>query len=195
MTTFGVVWLVLVLLGLLAAVEAQEAKKVSRIGVILGGTLAARQSQLDAFRQGMRDRGYVEGSNIVFVIRAPESEGDAPFAEFAADLVRLKVDVLVVQATGPVLAAKKATSTIPIIMAPASDPLGTGIVTSLARPGGNITGVSLLTEELNGKRLQLLSEIVPGISQVAILWNPGNPANPPELGRAEATARGLKVSC
>jgi putative tryptophan/tyrosine transport system substrate-binding protein len=192
-TRVGVVSLVLVVLVSLAAVEAQEAKKAPRVGIVLGGPLASRQSQLDAFRQGMRDLGYIEGRNIIFEIRAPENEEDTRFAEFAADLVRLKVDVLVVQATGPILAAKKVTNTTPIVMAPASDPLGTGIVNSLARPGGNITGVSLLTEELSGKRLQLLSEIVPGISRVAILWNPANPAISSELRRVEAAARALKV--
>ena len=192
-TRFGVVSLVLVVLVSLAAVEAQEARKAPRVGIVLGGPLASRQSQLDAFRQGMRDLGYIEGRNIIFEIRAPENEGDTRFAEFAADLVRLKVDVLVVQATGPILAAKKVTNTTPIVMAPASDPLGTGIVNSLAWPGGNITGVSLLTEELSGKRLQLLSEIVPGISRVAILWNPANPAISSELRRVEAAARALKV--
>jgi putative ABC transport system substrate-binding protein len=166
---------------------------VYRIGVLLGGTLPSRQSQFDAFRQGMRDLGYVEGRDIVFEIRAPEREEDAPFAELAADLVRLKVDLLVVQATGPILAAKKATSAIPIVMAAASDPLGTGIVTSLGRPEGNITGVSLLSEELSGKRLQFLSEMVPGMSRVTVMWNPANPANPPELARVEAAARALKL--
>jgi putative ABC transport system substrate-binding protein len=172
---------------------AQQPAKIPRIGILLGGTLASRQAQLDGFRQGMRDLGYVEGRDIILEVRAPERDEDAPFAELAADLVRLKVDVLVVQATGPILIAKKATSTIPIVMAPASDPLGTGIVTSLARPGGNITGVSLLSEELSGKRLQLLSEIVPGIARVAVIWNPASPANPPELRRVEAAARTLKV--
>jgi putative ABC transport system substrate-binding protein len=193
MRHLGTAALALLLLVAAVAAEAQQAGKIYRIGVLLGGALPSRQSQLDAFRQGMRDLGYVEGRDILFEIRAPEREEDAPFAELAADLVRLKVDLLVVQATGPILAAKKATSAIPIVMAPASDPLGTGIVTSLARPGGNITGVSLLSEELSGKRLQFLSEMVPGISRVAVMWNPANPANPPELGRVEAAARALRL--
>jgi putative ABC transport system substrate-binding protein len=190
----------IVLLGALAlaprTLRAQPkagAGKVWRVGVLLGGTLASRKAQLEAFLQGMRDLGYVEGRHVVFEIRAPERDEDAPFAELAAELVRIKVDILVVQATGPILAAKKATGTIPIVMAPASDPLGTGIVSNLARPGANITGVSLLTEELSGKRLELLSELVPGISRVAVIWNPGNPANTPDLGRVETAARALKV--
>ena len=190
---FGIVALSLILVAAPVVAVAQPAKKVYRIGILLGDTLASRRAQLDAFRQGMRDLGYVEGRDLVFEIRAPEREGDAPFAELAADLVRLKVDILVVQATGPILAAKKATGTIPIVMAPASDPLGSGIVTSLARPDGNITGVSLLTEELSGKRLQFLGEMVPGISRVAVMWNLANPANAPELARVEAAARALKL--
>ena len=173
--------------------EAQQAKTISRIGIILGGTLISRQSQLDAFRQAMRELGYSEGQNVVFEVRAPEGEEDARFAEFAIELVRLKVDVLVIQATRPILAAKQATTTIPIVMAPASDPVGAGLVTSLARPGGNITGVSLLTEELSGKRLQLLTEMVPGISRAAIIWNPASLSNPPELAREEAAARALRI--
>ncbi len=163
------------------------------MGVVLGGPLASRQSHLDAFRDGMRALGYMEGRNVAYEIRAPKGDDDAPFAEFAADLIRLQVDILVVQATGPILAAKQATSAIPIVMAPASDPLGTGIVTSLARPGGNITGVSVFSEALSGKRLQLLSELVPGISRVAIIWNPGNPSNPGDLERVKAAARTLNV--
>ncbi len=189
----GGVALWLVLLTTLVDAEAQQAKKVYRVGIVLGGTLASRQSQLDAFHQGMRELGYVEGRDVIFEVRAPQREDDAPFADLAADLVRRQVDVLVVQATGPILAAKMATTTIPIVMAPASDPLGTGIVTSLARPGGNITGVSLLSEELSGKRLQLLSEMVPGITRVAVMWNPANPANAPELGRIEAAARASRI--
>ena len=141
----------------------------------------------------MGELGYLEGQNVVFEVRAPEGEDDARFADFIVELVRLKVDVLVVQATRPILAAKQATTTIPIVMAPASDPVGAGLVASLARPGGNITGVSLLTEELSGKRLQLLSEMVPGISRAAIIWNPASLSNPPELAREEAAAQVLKI--
>ncbi len=184
---------VLTLLTASRLAEAQQAKTMFRIGIVLGGTLSSRRAQLDAFRQAMRELGYLEGQNIVFEVRAPEGEEDARFAEFAAELVRLKVDVLVVQATRPILAAKQATTTIPIVMAPASDPVGAGLVANLARPGGNITGVSLLTEELSGKRLQLLSEMVPGISRAAIIWNPASLSNPPEIAREEVAARALRI--
>jgi putative ABC transport system substrate-binding protein len=183
----------LALLTIPCLADAQRTKPMFRIGIVLGGTLASRRSQLDAFREAMHELGYLEGQNVVFEIRAPEGEEDARFTEFAVELVRLNVDVLVVQATRPILAAKEVTTTIPIVMAPASDPVGAGLIASLARPGGNITGVSLLTEGLSGKRLQLLSELVPEISRAAIIWNPASLSNPPELAREEAAARALRI--
>ena len=127
---------VLALLVVSRLAEAQQAKTIFRIGIILGGTLVARQSQLEAFRQTMRDLGYAEGQNVVFEIRAPEREEDARFAEFADELVRLKVDVIFAFTTSGAQAAKKAAKEIPIVMGASGDPVALGFVESLARPGG-----------------------------------------------------------
>ena len=124
-----------------------------------------------AFRQGLRDLGWVEGKNIRIEYRYAEGRNDR-LTDLAADLVRLKVDIIVTAVTPDVSAAKNATSTIPIVMAAAGDPVATGLVDSLARPGGNITGLSQMNPELAGKRLELLKEIVPQLSRVAVFWNP-----------------------
>ena len=151
--------------------DAQPPKTPPTIGCILPGPLAPRMYQWDAFRQGLRELGYVEGQNIRLEFRAPEREGD-PSDGLAAELVRLKVDVLVA-ATDPVVqAAHRATETIPIVMISGQDPVGRGLVASLARPGGNITGLSIATIDLAPKRLQLLTEIAPRVRRVAVLWNP-----------------------
>ena len=146
--------------------------------------------QWDAFRQRLRDLGYVEGQNIVLEIRAPEREG-ASFDGLVADLIRLNVDVIVASGVAAILAAKRATSTIPIVMSPGSDPIRLGIVASLARPGGNVTGVSIMVEDLNPKRLQLLREIAPKASRVAVLWN--QPSGPAQLQAVEATATAMGI--
>ena len=160
------------------AVEAQRAGKVYRIGV-LGNTPPATSPETlriwEAFLQGLRERDWVEGQNIVFERRFAEGRAER-FPDLAAELVRLKVDIIVASATPGSLAAKRATTTIPIVMAVIYDPVGSGLVASLARPGGNVTGVSWLGPELSAKRLELLKEAVPVISRVAVLWNPSNPA-------------------
>ena len=130
----------------------------------------------DALLDGLRERGYREGQNLVFERRF--SEGNAErFPELAAELIRLRVDCIIVPTTPAALAAKHATQTIPIVMTAAIDPVGAGLVASLARPGGNLTGLSSLGPELSGKRLELLKEVVPGLTRVAVLWNAANPAN------------------
>jgi putative ABC transport system substrate-binding protein len=176
------------------AAGAQQAGKVSLIGY-LAADLAANTHRLDAFRQGLRDLGYVEGQNIV--IESRSAEGDlARLAALAAELVRLKVDVLVGDSTPPALAAKHATRTIPIVLAAAADAMGSGLVASLARPGGNITGLSFLGPETVAKCLQLLKELVPGITRAAVLSHPGNPSEATRkiiLKETEVAARALAL--
>ena len=158
----------------LAARAQQPSAKIPRIGYLSpssasGGFLARDE----AFRQGLRDLGYVEGRNIVIEYRFAEGKFDR-LPELAAELVRLEVDVIVAVVTQASLAARHATTTIPIVMLAVSDPLGSGLIASLARPGGNITGTSSMTAEVVGKSLELLKETVPEVSRVAVLWNPDN---------------------
>jgi putative ABC transport system substrate-binding protein len=161
--------LALIILVAPLAAMAQQPGRVYRIGCIPGGPLAPRAHQWEAFRQTLRELGWVEGQNIILEFRPPSREGD-PFDELAAELVRLKVDVIVASGGQAAYAAKQATSTIPIVMSPAGDPVGLGLVTSLSRPGGNVTGLSIMVPDLHGKRLEILKEIVPGVSRVAVLW-------------------------
>jgi putative ABC transport system substrate-binding protein len=151
------------------AAEGQQAK-IPRIGILTPGTAAMTQDLFEAFRQGMRDRGYIEGQHVIFERRFG---GDKPerLSDAAAELVH-KVDVIVTATDQGIAAVKQQTRTIPIVMANSTDPVTTGFVASLARPGGNITGNSGMSPELSGKRLQLLREVVPGLSRVAFLWNP-----------------------
>jgi len=152
------------------AAEAQQAAKVPRIGW-LGADRAAVPHLQEAFRQGLRDLGYVEGRNLVIEYRDAEGKYDR-LPALAAELVALKVDVIVAPTTPAALAAKQATRTLPIVFV-AADPVGSGLVTSLARPGGNVTGLSSLGPELVGKCLEQLTQAVPGVSRVAVLWQPG----------------------
>ena len=147
--------------------EAQQPKKVPRIGFLSGTSTNPRR---EAFRQGLRELGYVEGKNIVIEWRYAEGKFDR-LPELAAELVRLKVDVIVTGGPNTTRPAKEATVTIPIVMAFDGDPVGNGFVTSLAHPGGNITGLSTLAPEISGKQLELLKEIVPKLSRVAVLGN------------------------
>jgi ABC-type uncharacterized transport system substrate-binding protein len=176
------------------AAEAQQAAKVARIGY-LSTNLAALPNRPEAFRQGLRDLGYVEGRNLVIEYRYAEGKVEQ-LPALAAELVALKVDVIVASGTLAALAAKQATSTLPIVFSPAGDPVGSGLVTSLARPGGNVTGLSAFAPELVGKRLELLKQAVPGVSRVAVLWQPGafgERAEMDTLKRAEVAARDLGV--
>jgi ABC-type uncharacterized transport system substrate-binding protein len=149
---------------LCASAEAQQTGKVSWIGYLTGTGSSPNQ----AFVQGMQDLGYVEGKNIAFVFRTAEGHSQR-YPDLAAELVRLKVDIIVADFTSAALAAKKATSTIPIVMTTGTDPVGTGLVASLARPGGNVTGLTNISGELGGKALDLLKEIVPKLNRVVIL--------------------------
>jgi len=147
--------------------QAQQPTKVPRIGFLITSSPSAIATRMDAFRQGLRELGYVEGKNIVIEYRFAEGKLDR-LSALAADLVRLKVDVIVTNGSPPTRAAKDTTVTIPIVMTQDSDPVGSGHVASLARPGGNITGLSNLAPEISGKRLELLKEIVPRLSRVAV---------------------------
>jgi putative ABC transport system substrate-binding protein len=184
----------LVLSGLFSpiAAEAPEVAKVARIGY-LGTNLAAGRHLQEAFLQGLRDLGYVEERNLVIEYRDAEGKLDR-LPALAADLVALRVDVIVAPSIGAALAAKQATKTLPIVFALVADPVGNGLVTSLARPGGNVTGVSNLSSELVGKRLELLKQAVPGVTRVAVLWQPGTAdarVQTDQLKEAEIAARAL----
>ena len=155
------------------ATHAQQTGKVSQIGYLGNSTPAMEFALVEGFRQGLRERGYVEGKNIAVHYRWAEGKIDAMPA-LIAELIALKVDVLVTAGTPAALAAKKATVTLPIVMAAVGDAVGTGIVPSLARPGGNITGMSTMYNDLEGKRLQILRELVPKMKRIALLTNPAN---------------------
>jgi len=171
--------------------EAQQPTKLSRIGLLDGGSASANAGRI-AFRQGLCELGYVEGKNIVIEQRGAEGKLDR-LPALAAELVRLKVDVIVTagaSGTGP---AKEATTTIPIAMAQDGDPVATGVVASLARPGGNVTGLSTLSPELGGKRLELLKEIVPKLSRVAVFGTSTQLNNAQQLREVELAAKAFGV--
>ena len=179
-----------VLLATVSSAEAQQPTKVPRIGVI--GSGASNPTSLAAFRQGLRELGYVEGKNIT--IEYPKVEGSLtrPSAR-AAELVRLKVDVIISNGATNTRAAKEATTTIPIVFLQDPDPVGNGFVTSLARPGGNITGLSSLIADLSGKRLEVLKEILPALSRVAVLGNSANAGNGIQLRETERAAGAFRM--
>jgi putative ABC transport system substrate-binding protein len=180
--------------GLLArplAVGAQRVQKAPRIGLLLlFGTPGQPNPLVDAFRGGLRDLGYVEGQTLLIDYRWAEGQ-EQRLADAAADLVRLEVAVIVAPGTPATMAARAATRTIPVVMTNVGDPVGSGIVASLARPGGNITGLSLLDAELDGKRIELLKEAVPHLSRLAILWSANDPGMTLAFGRVEAAAKAL----
>jgi len=188
-------WLgVLVLLvGCVGMAEAQQAKKIPRVG-LLWDSPAMFPLAIEAFHRGLRDLGWVEGQNIVVENRWSEGRFDR-LHDLAEELVRLKVDVIVAPSSIYTEAAKRATSAIPIIFVSHADPIGSGHVASLARPGGNITGFSLMMTETNVKSLELLKEAVPGLSRVAVLWDPATPSHGPGLKAVEieGPALGLRL--
>ncbi len=178
-----------------SAAGAQQATKVARIGYLSINLTAAPPNQHEAFRQGLRDLGYVEGRDIVIEYRDAGGKVER-LPALAAELVALKVDVIMAGSAPHALAAKQATRTIPIVFISAGDPVADGLVTSLARPGGNVTGLSSLTPERIGKCLELLTQAVPGVSRVAVLWQPGAVGDRTEkdtLKGAEVAARVLGV--
>ena len=171
-----------VLLAVAVIAEAQQPARVPRIGYLATASTSTNPARTEAFRQGLRELGYVEGKNISIEYRA-----------LAADLVRLKVDVIVTAGPAATRPAKEATGTIPIVMGFDNDPVGSAFVASLARPGGNITGLSTLAPEISGKQLELLKEIVPKLSRVAVIGTSTEPGNPQLLRETELAAGALKV--
>ena len=172
------------------SVEAQQTGKIPRIGYLSSLSASSDSSRHDAFRQGLKELGYVEEKNVAVEYEFAQGKLDR-LPDLAGELVRLKVDVIVVGGSTATRAAKNATKLIPIVMINVTDPVVLGFVVSLARPGGNITGLSNLAPELGGKRLELLKEIVPQLSRVAVLGDPNSPAYGPQLNELELAARAL----
>jgi ABC-type uncharacterized transport system substrate-binding protein len=173
-----------------AVAQAQQPAKIHRIGILNPLSGSVFPARVEAFRQRLRELGYVEGKNILIEYRYAEGKRGR-LSDLVAELVRLKVDVIVTVGTPAAQAAKKVSATIPIVFAGASDPVGAGIVSSLARPGGNITGLSLMVPDLDGKRLELLKEAVPKVARVAFLWQPSGARENLPLTKMEAAAKAL----
>ena len=187
-----VVALCATLFALCLSAGAQQSNKIPRIGFLSALFPTTNPARIEAFRQGLRDVGYVEGKNIIIEYRYAERKFDR-LPALATELVRLKVDVIVTSASQETRAAKEATNTIPIVMTNVGDPVETGFVASLARPGDNITGLSTLSRELSGKRLELLKEIIPKLTRVAVLGNSTSPGNADTLKELEVAAQALKL--
>ena len=183
--TLGFLWAPL-------AVEAQPPDKVYRIGVLERTSPTVNVANLESLRQGLRALGYVEGKNLIIEYRSAEGRDDR-FADLAAELVRLKVDLILTRGTPAALAAKHATPVIPVVITGVGDPVGQGIITSLAHPGGNITGLSATVTEIYPKRVELLKELVPKAARIAALFNMSNPAIPRQWTAVETAARSLGV--
>jgi len=187
------IMLALVILTAPLIAEAQPPTHVHRIGALSGGgPTPGRDPFVEAFLEGMRALGYVEGQNLVMEYRYAAGQYER-FPALAAELVRLPVDVLLAVITPAALALKNATTTIPIVMVSVGDPVGSGLVASLARPGGNITGLASLSPELVGKQLEFLKEALPTVSRVAVLWNPANPSHALTLPEVDVAAQRLGV--
>src|SRR5262249_32147905 len=182
--------LVVIAVALSTLAQAQQSKKVSRIGYLSGTSSSALSARAASFEQGLHSLGYIEGRNVVIEYRYAEGKADR-LPALAAELVGLQVDVIVAASTPGVLAAKKATSTIPIVFVSVGDPVASGFVASLARPGGNVTGLTNFSPELSGKRVELLKEAVPNISRVAFLSNPANPVQGLQWKETQAAAQAL----
>jgi len=174
------------------AARAQQALKIPKIGLLTLSTAAAATPLVEAFRQGLRELGYVEGKTFALQIRYGEAKAER-LRELARDLAALKMDVIVVGQDQAIAAVKREAGTIPIVMSNSSDPVGTGFVASLAHPGGNITGLSNISPELSGKRLELLRQVLPGLSRVAFFWNPEVRGNLLDYKETEGAARSLRV--
>ena len=184
--------LVALLLGLGFSAQAQQAKKIPVVGFLSGASPSVTQSDIDALRQGLRDLGYIEEKNIVIEYRYAEGR-EGGLSDLAAELVRLNVDIIVTGATIAVRAAMQLTGTIPIVMAGTGDPVATGLIASLARPGGNVTGLSAFGPELTTKQLELLKETFPQVSRVLFLYNGANASTVVALKELEVAAAALGV--
>jgi putative tryptophan/tyrosine transport system substrate-binding protein len=192
MVHLGAVVLALVLSSIAAplAIDAQTPPRLYRIGILDRTSMAINAVNLDAFRRGLRELGYVEGRDFAIEYRSVDGR-DERYPHLAAELVRLKVDLILTRGTPAALAAKNATGSIPVIITSIGDPVGTGVVTSLARPGGNVTGLTSVATELYAKRVELLRELVPRAARIAALLNMGNPAVPAQWKEVETAARSL----
>ena len=192
----GIKAFVVLLVGLALAfvhlAEAQQTKKSPRVGYLTASTPAAQLPSSKALREGLRELGYLEGQNIAIEFRYAEEKPER-LPALAAELVRLKVDVIVTGGPTATRTAKETTNTVPIVMSQDSDPVGNGFVASLARPGGNITGLATLSPELSGKRLELLKEIVPKLNRVAVLGTSTNPGNAQGLKETELAAKAFRM--
>ncbi|KRT74322.1 MAG: hypothetical protein XU13_C0008G0010 [Candidatus Rokubacteria bacterium CSP1-6] len=174
------------------ATQAQQSGKVHRIGFLGNSTAALEANLVGPFREGLRDLGYVEGRNVLIEYRWAEGKYER-FPALIAELIAMKIDVIVTAGTPATLAVKKATTSVPLVMVAVGDPVGTGIVASLNRPGGNITGLTSISPELEGKRLELLREVVPKLSHVAMLWNPVSPFQVIAETEVRAAAKVLRM--
>jgi putative ABC transport system substrate-binding protein len=173
-------------------VDAAPAERLYRIGMLERTSAATNAANVEGFRQGLRELGYVEGETFVIEYRSAEGR-DERFAALAAELVRAKMDLIVTRGTPAALAAKQATGTIPVVITGVGDPVGQGVVVSLARPGANITGLSAAVTDIYPKRVQLLKELVPRTTRVGVLFNMGNPALPPQWKEVERAARSMGI--
>ena len=181
-----------VLLALAAAAQAQQPKKVARVGYLAAVSASADAPRLEAFRKGLRQLGYVEGQNIVIEYRHSDRDFER-LPALAAELAGLDIDVLVAVTTNAALAARKTTATIPIVFMGVTDPVAAGLVESLARPGGNSTGITNMAASLAGKRLELLKETLPDMARVAVLWDPKAPGSIPQWQESQAPAARLRL--
>lgn len=184
---------VLLLVAVPIAVTAQEPSRVSRIGFLGAGSSSSGDPRVEPLRQGFRELGYAEGQDLAFEFRWADGNANR-LPQLATELARLKMSAIVTQGTQATDATRRAVTTIPIVFAVAGDPVGAGLVTSLARPGGNVTGLTDIAPEIIGKRLELLREAVPGITRVAVLWNPANSTAAPQVKDTETAARSIGIS-
>jgi putative ABC transport system substrate-binding protein len=179
-----------VLFALCMSAQGQQAGKIPRIGILPPGPISERVHLWEAFRQGLRELGYVEGKNIMLIFPSGKVTPER-LPDLAAELVNLKVDVIVAPTTAGALEVMKATKAIPIVMPTSIDPIGAGLVASLAHPSGNATGLTSIAPDLSGKRLELIREIVPGVSQIAVLSNPTSPTVPSQMNETKLAAQSL----
>src|SRR5215813_9013946 len=184
--------LLITLLLITGFAQAQQSKRVPRIGILVGGSASSDSARIESLRRGLRELGYIEGKNIAIEYRYADGKPDR-LSALAAELVALKVDLIVTAGPAATRAAKEATKTTPIVMAQVNDAIGSGFVVNLARPGGNITGLSVMAPELSGKQLEILKEIVPRLSRVAVLGTSTQPGNAQTLKGTEIAARALGV--
>ena len=175
------------------AVEGQEPTRVWRIGFLGAGSYSPGDPRVEALRRGFQELGYAEGRNLVLELRWAGGHADR-LPALAAELAKVKIDAIVTQGTQATDAARRTATSIPVVFAVAGDPVGTGLVTSLARPGGHVTGLTDIAPEIAGKRLELLREAVPGIARIAVLWNPANPSAAPQMKDTAGVARSLGLS-